>query len=158
MASVAPIRVIETTTNAQGRFRFETVPDEVVLYSYRRVEPDLCLPQLRLASVRGGSDELHVVLPEPIYGTVSFRARGTSDAIRVHHVTLIVKDATSGATVARCTWSPQQNLESVRFSLWAEGTYDLEVYTAQHEPVHVAGIDAVRGRALSVPVHLVRRR
>ena len=80
------------------------------------------------------------------------------DAIRVHHLTLIVKNAATGAEVAKRSWSRLGFFESVRFAVLAGGTYDLEVYTAQHEPAHVEGIDAVRGRALSVPVHLVRRR
>lgn len=148
----------EAMSDPEGSFRFEAVADEEhVLYSFRHLEPDLCLPQLRMPGVRGGPDAVRIVLPEPIYGTVRFVAPGTGDALTVEHLTLIVKDA-RGAEVAKRTWEPSLALGQIRFEVWEERTYDLEVYTARQEPARVSGVDVVRGRGAEVSVPLVSRR
>lgn len=150
--------IAEATADAQGRFRFEATADEEhVLYSFRPVDPDLCLPQLRMQGVRGGPTELRVVLPDPIRGSVRFVAQGTGDAVQVEHLTLIVKDS-RGTEAAKRTWEPSQGFERVRFEVWQEGTYDVEVYTARHEPARLGGVRVVRGRGPEVSVPLVPRR
>ncbi|HEX5135416.1 MAG TPA: hypothetical protein VFY93_00460 [Planctomycetota bacterium] len=140
-----------------GRFRFGVEDVEHVLYAFRPVQPDLCLPQLKMAGVRGGQDEVHVVLPEPIRGSLRFVAQGTGEALEVQHLTLIVKDA-RGTEVAKRTWEPALAHRQVRFEVWVEGTYSLEVYAARHEPASVEGVQAVRGRGPDVAVSLVPRR
>jgi hypothetical protein len=148
--------VDQDATGEDGRFRFQVV-GEHVLYAFRPVDPDLCLPQLRVGGLRGGPDEVSVVLPEPIYGTVRFVAQGTGDAVQVEHLTLIVKDA-RGTEVAKRTWEAGLVLGQVRFEAWEEGTYAIEVYTARQEPARVAGVNIVRGRGAEVSVPLVPRR
>lgn len=72
------------------------------------------------------------------------------------HLTLIVRDG-RGVEVAKRTWEPWQGYEQVRVELWQEGAYDLEVYTAGHEPAR-ARVDVVRGRDADARVPLVPRR
>lgn len=148
----------ERMTDAEGVFRFDAVGEEdLTLYSFRQVDPDLSLPQLRMAGVRGGQDELRVVLPEPILGAVRFVAQGTGDPLEVEHLTLIVKDA-RGVEVAKRNWPPGLTFGAVRFEVWEEGTYRIEVYTAHQEPAVVSGVTVVRGRGPEVSVPLVPRR
>jgi protocatechuate 3,4-dioxygenase beta subunit len=147
----------QDATDDDGCFRFAVADGEHVLYAFRRVDPDLCLPQLRIDGVRGGPDEMRVVLPEPIYGTVRFVAQGTGEAVAVQHLTLIVKDA-RGAEVAKRTWDPGVPMAQARVEFWEEGTYALEVHTARQEPARVTGVNVVRGRGPDVAVPLVPRR
>jgi hypothetical protein len=144
-------------TDEHGRFQFDVADEAHVLYAFRPVDPDLCLPVLRMAGVRGGPDDVRVVLPSPVYGTVRFVAERTREALSVHHLTLIVKDA-RGAEVAKRTWELWPALGQVRFEVWDEGTYQLEVYTAHQEPAKVSGVSVVRGRGPEVLVPLVPRR